>query len=610
MKHNKPYKACDPSITIHRIRTILNNCGIFLMEKYHKVSTNFYSSRLIISGNNLEELYKGTNGKGLTVLYSLASAYAEFMERIQNNYIFIEDVIYVNFCEKYNIRNNLKDTLAQQGLLLNFKFDPTEKYLSYRDLPNESQDNLKSIAIYNESVKHFIANLDNKQIFVPFFSLKEKEVEYLPIELLLFKTGSNGMCAGNTKREAIIQGLCEILERYAIKKIFQDEPILPTIPLEEFCDTEIYDLIKELKRENQIAIYIKDCSFNFNVPIIGVLIIDYKKNSYAFNVGSATSPSVALQRCFTEIYQGDQYDKMLNKIDFIHNPYKDKDMWNVKNAEMLSFVTRGNGKLPNSILMERDDCVAKRMNWNLNKSDEYDLDFIIREIERNGYQIYIRDVSFLGFPSFYIYVPGMSEVMYPFPEDLMGEKYQIHIPENLMYNLGNKSLEEYDKIINLLENSQTKKITIFPYNVNENNVYDRKYLLALLYYRVSNYEKACKCLSDFVESLDNSVLNVSYFCCARDFIYYRSLNKTIGEIKKQLDIIYPKDLVQEVIADLIDEKKVFDYQDFCTCFNCDICNMKLDCKLVDVLKIQKKIQEAQIHNVIKQDNIAELFLNE
>ena len=607
MKHNKPYKACDPSITIHRIRTILNNCGIFLMEKYHKVSTNFYSSRLIISGNNLEELYKGTNGKGLTVLYSLASAYAEFMERIQNNYIFIEDVIYVNFCEKYNIRNNLKDTLAQQGLLLNFKFDPTEKYLSYRDLPNESQDNLKSIAIYNESVKHFIANLDNKQIFVPFFSLKEKEVEYLP---LLFKTGSNGMCAGNTKREAIIQGLCEILERYAIKKIFQDEPILPTIPLEEFCDTEIYDLIKELKRENQIAIYIKDCSFNFNVPIIGVLIIDYKKNSYAFNVGSATSPSVALQRCFTEIYQGDQYDKMLNKIDFIHNPYKDKDMWNVKNAEMLSFVTRGNGKLPNSILMERDDCVAKRMNWNLNKSDEYDLDFIIREIERNGYQIYIRDVSFLGFPSFYIYVPGMSEVMYPFPEDLMGEKYQIHIPENLMYNLGNKSLEEYDKIINLLENSQTKKITIFPYNVNENNVYDRKYLLALLYYRVSNYEKACKCLSDFVESLDNSVLNVSYFCCARDFIYYRSLNKTIGEIKKQLDIIYPKDLVQEVIADLIDEKKVFDYQDFCTCFNCDICNMKLDCKLVDVLKIQKKIQEAQIHNVIKQDNIAELFLNE
>ena len=610
MKHNKPYKACDPSITIHRIRTILNNCGIFLMEKYHKVSTNFYSSRLIISGNNLEELYKGTNGKGLTVLYSLASAYAEFMERIQNNYIFIEDVIYVNFCEKYNIRNNLKDTLAQQGLLLNFKFDPTETYLSYRDLPNESQDNLKSIAIYNESVKHFIANLDNKQIFVPFFSLKEKEVEYLPIELLLFKTGSNGMCAGNTKREAIIQGLCEILERYAIKKIFQDEPILPTIPLEEFCDTEIYDLIKELKRENQIAIYIKDCSFNFNVPIIGVLIIDYKKNSYAFNVGSATSPSVALQRCFTEIYQGDQYDKMLNKIDFIHNPYKDKDMWNVKNAEMLSFVTRGNGKLPNSILMERDDCVAKRMNWNLNKSDEYDLDFIIREIERNGYQIYIRDVSFLGFPSFYIYVPGMSEVMYPFPEDLMGEKYQIHIPENLMYNLGNKSLEEYDKIINLLENSQTKKITIFPYNVNENNVYDRKYLLALLYYRVSNYEKACKCLSDFVESLDNSVLNVSYFCCARDFIYYRSLNKTIGEIKKQLDIIYPKDLVQEVIADLIDEKKVFDYQDFCTCFNCDICNMKLDCKLVDVLKIQKKIQEAQIHNVIKQDNIAELFLNE
>lgn len=55
---------------------------------------------------------------------------------------------------------------------------------------------------------------------IPFYSVEEDKEVLLPIDLCLGSTGSNGMCAGNTYREAFLQGLCEIFERYSILNIF------------------------------------------------------------------------------------------------------------------------------------------------------------------------------------------------------------------------------------------------------------------------------------------------------------------------------------------------------------------------------------------------------
>lgn len=581
------------------------DCDIFLTEKYHKVSTNFYSCRLIVSGNNLEELYKGTNGKGLTLQYSLASAYGEFMERLQNDYIFIDNIFHSNiFYSNSGISSNLTDILLKKNLLLDFRYDPNEKHMAFSNLPEDLRNILHSIAKYNRCVGKFISVYNHKQIFVPFFSVKEKAKKFLPIQLFLEKTGSNGMCAGNTPKEALIQGLCEILERYAIKRIFQEAPVLPSIPIELFHHTEIYDLITKLQQDNHIAVYIKDCSFGLDIPIIGVLIIDYTTNAYVFNVGAAMSPDIALQRCFTEIYQGDQYLQMLNKIDVLHslNANSPDD---IKNREMLSFITKGKGKLPNSIFIKGKD--IDTLNWELGQNDEKDFNFLINAILSLGYDIYIRDVSFLGFPSFYIYIPGMSEVMYPFDENLYDNYHTMFFNVKLLYDLKNKSIKEYKEIISFLENEKIDNIRLFPYNISIDNTYNRMYLLSLLCYRISDYRKASKYLSEFIDSLDSDVSNVSYFCCARDFFYYRSLNIDKEEIIEYLNVFYPIEIVQEVIIDLIDEKKIFDYQNLSKCFDCHNCTIKTECKLIDVLRIKKKMQDKQSCNIIEQSDLQKLL---
>ena len=74
------YKAVDPTDTIHRIRDILHGCGIFSYERFWDVNRNKFASCRV----EVEKAAIGTNGKGVSPEFSLASAYAEFMERFQN----------------------------------------------------------------------------------------------------------------------------------------------------------------------------------------------------------------------------------------------------------------------------------------------------------------------------------------------------------------------------------------------------------------------------------------------------------------------------------------------------------------------------------------------
>lgn len=527
-QNNKPYKACNPLVTINTIRNILTDCNIFLLEKYHEVSSNFYSSRLIVSGNGIEKLYKGTNGKGLTPLFSLASAYAEFMERIQNYYIFNEALVYARKHYQNNARaNDLGSILSDNNLMLDFEYDPNEKYQSFADLSDRESEMIKEISLYNDNLGGEL-NSDNsesrKYLFAPFYCLNSNQTEYLPIQLLLSKTGSNGMCAGNTKKEALIQGFCEIFERYVAKKIFDEELTPPTIPLETFKGTQIYNLALQLMESNNLSIHIKDCSLNRGFPVIGLLIIDYDSNSYTFNLGADPSPSIALQRCFTEMYQGDQYRQLLRKIDFVHDPYRGgkAEVNHRKNTELLKFVLKGDGKFPVSILKNNFSYNFEGLNWNLNKSDDDDLRFIVNKIGEMGKSIYVRDVSFLGFPSFYIYIPGMSEIIYPFAdatEKMKQAVSQKNFNRALLYDIKNRSNQEYLSIARYLENDDSDSVMMFPYNTSDDNRVNKYYLLSLIYYKIADYKKSYACLNSVIDSSVDEISNSTYFYCARDYIY-------------------------------------------------------------------------------------------
>lgn len=612
----KPYKACSPYETINKIRNILFNHDIFLLEKHHFSDTQSYSCRLTITGNDLEKLNKGTNGKGLTPLYSLASAYAEFMERIQNYYIFHDLPLHLTSDSNTDTNKKLSQKSLDKNISpLEFEIDPDEKYLSLLEL-NHTQDNIiKNIAAHNKYVDlecNDRCSINRKCLFVPFYCVMEKEIQYLPIQLFQIMTGSNGMCAGNTKEEALIQGFCEIFERYVAKQIYHHELTPPTIPKDCFKDTYIYKLLNDLEQQYNISVIIKDCSLGVGLPVVGLLLIHHDSNTYSFKLGAALSPIIALERCFTEAYQGNCISDCQIKIDFSNNIFNNltDDISTLKNKELLKYVTKGNGILPYSILSDDFSYNFEKMNYNLDKNDKEDLLYIINLIKSLGFNAYIRNVSFLDFPSFYIYIPGMSEVVNPFP---VKEKEHVSYKRNefnpcYLYNLRDSTEEKYKIIAEFLKRKDVQEMQLFPYNVSDNNIVDKYYLLALIYYRISNFRESHKYINAFIETLDRQeMINTRYLCCIRNYIYFRSEGKSSTEISNILKDIYDHETLHEIIKVLNDPINIFNHQTLPTCFDCFKCELSNQCLYLHAIEFMKKIQAIHMKHKSSQMELMDLF---
>ena len=87
LKRYKQYKNREPEETVDIIQAILKEkAGLGVYERcFQERNGLFYSCRIILdNGNWLRYANIGTNGKGMTMDYSRASAFGELMERLYN----------------------------------------------------------------------------------------------------------------------------------------------------------------------------------------------------------------------------------------------------------------------------------------------------------------------------------------------------------------------------------------------------------------------------------------------------------------------------------------------------------------------------------------------
>lgn len=148
---------------------------------------------------------------------------------------------------------------------------------------NECMDSVNRVCdeLQMESVKDF----PNTIYAAKFFSVKDNKVLYLPYSELYRSLRSNGMCAGNAPEEAMVEGLCEIMERMAIKSIFMDEIAPPAVPEEVLKRYPAYAIIEDARSEG-LKVEIRDCSLGKGLPVLGILTINEKNGLYKYNFGS------------------------------------------------------------------------------------------------------------------------------------------------------------------------------------------------------------------------------------------------------------------------------------------------------------------------------------
>ena len=611
-KLQKPYKEISPITTVNRIRNILNEIGIFVSEE-HKQDGEYHTCRLEIANRNLKKFKIGTNGKGTSIEYCYASAYAEFMERLQNN-ILLKKSYY--FSKHFDIKSSFIKLLIKNKLRLDFLFDPAEKVLDMNEVidTNERVFNTVLKLPSKRDLKTFLIDKlgYTNVICVPFYNKTDNKVSYLPLELLFLGSGSNGMCAGNTPEEALIQGICEILERHAIREIHKNRLTPPTIPLEYFKEYPIYNSILKLK-EQGLKIFIKDFSLGKSLPVIAVIVVNEAKNTYNVKVGSDPWPITALERCLTELHQSFSGIRLINRNgagDFIEDRYKTIDRTEAEHINLKNIFTNASGQWPNTIFEDNYSYKFQGLNFNLGKSNKLDFRFLTNLIENLGFHLYIRDVSYLGLNSYYVVIPGLSEQKTCISDYTIF--YDLYYQLKNINNVTSLTKEELVAMVTTLEKSYIalkeghinfKDELLF--NTDEDALdLDVDVFLSMAYYKLNNSSKAHHYLNSYLKDKDRATY--IYFFACKDYLELANQKKTKIEIQSFLSKIYSEELSEEVIEDMQEPEKIFKAYNLNSYFHCEKCNVD-QFDYYPVASFLKKMEAMQFSSSIDQRQLSQLF---
>ena len=183
---------------------------------------------------------------------------------------------------------------------------PTRFPQIYSDL-QESYGILSGRTASPEAIIHLLEQYFGKDTLpcIPFYSVKTRQEVLLPNALLSNLCGSNGGGAGNTPEEAIGHALDEIAERFAKERIYHTGLTPPDVPLSFIQDhaPDLLPIIAELESSGQFRVVVKDASLGLGLPVLCVLLVDQENQRYMVNFGAHPSFPVALERCFTEMFQ-------------------------------------------------------------------------------------------------------------------------------------------------------------------------------------------------------------------------------------------------------------------------------------------------------------------
>lgn len=594
-REKKKYKDASPKETINKIREILNGIGIIPIETHWKNSIkNYVSVRLTI-----QECSIGVNGKGTNHDYALASAYAELMERLQNMAHFRLSMDVSKEAQKY----------------LGYMYAPDEKPMNFYQMIYSDEDWMKQqkrgitpgkdiFLLLKKWKKISYESLSCDFMTLPYMNLCTSRLSYIPIKMVSKMYMSNGMCAGNTLEEAVVQGISEILERYINIKILKEKITPPTFPKKYLKQYKgIYTMIKQIEERTGNEVIIKDCSFGEGFPVTAVIYIDKKINAYFVKFGSHPIFEISVERTLTELMQGQDISIMAGMVSF---NYSNQSADSPEN--LMRIFVQGNGHFPISFFQDHSDYKWQPFRKIKDKTNLGLLKYLIEFIQEKGHCLYVRDVSFLGFPSFHVIIPGLSEIESIDDEKALNTYIQYNEIKRKLRNYKELPLEDKKIFLYTIENSTffltdiTELLFIpveesLPWYISNIGLF-----VVAAYYDIKDYFKAYQALSkwiSFSRTKREYMSNPSYYQCMLNFLHMKSDGLKEEDIFKILKTFFLKEIIEKVY-ETFKKEKILEKNNCLICWNCSMCDVQDICAYPKTENLFKRLKEKNLENAIDQ----------
>jgi len=326
--------------------------------------------------------------------------------------------------------------LAERFSFFTFKAHPgnflVEEYRNIKDraLPFESiAKSVHDDSLELDRAREVFSRLPLKWTWG--YNLTTHKEVLIPFDWFFTINAFNGTSAGNCQEEAILQGICEVVERHVSSIISLNRVKTPAIDLNSTGDPLVLDLIQKYRKEG-IKLYISDFSLNTGIPSIGVLAYDPStfpdKSEIVWTAGTTPNPQKALNRALTEVAQ--------LAGDFCTSAnYVASGLPKFKDLAEADFVMHADKKVEISSLPDLS-----------NDNIRVEVENCIDALSKMSMEVILVDITHpkLGIPAFYTIVPGAH-----FRERAAGTSVGM-FSAKLIAESGNpawaiKELEEMDK---------------------------------------------------------------------------------------------------------------------------------------------------------------------
>jgi len=274
-------KLLPPAETIARVMARLDQLNMDILQETLRIDSGrlyipVYISLLGVDAQRVVPTKKQM-GKGATTLQAEASALMELVERFSFFSYLAEGPL--NFARPREF----------PGQAMDFS------YLA-RSLFDTSPEAEQAAALY----------ADWPLFFVPATNLTRGEALMLPLHWFYLIEEYNGPASGNCLEEAILQGLCEVVERHVGSVISHDRLLTPRIDPDSVTDPVARELLEKFWK-NGIQVYLRDFSLDTGIPSVGALVYDPAtfpgESEIVFTCGTTPDPTKSVMRALTEIAQ-------------------------------------------------------------------------------------------------------------------------------------------------------------------------------------------------------------------------------------------------------------------------------------------------------------------
>jgi ribosomal protein S12 methylthiotransferase accessory factor len=362
-------KLVSPEETVRRFKDRLKTVNLDILEETVRIDNGRLDIPVYFSvcGRDAEAVIgtKKQMGKGGTAHQAEASAVMELAERFSLFSFYGDRSKFI--VEQYG---NIRDRALPFELIA-------------RSVHDESDDLERAVEAFSRL----------PLMWTSAYNLTRQEETLIPFNWFFTINQFNGSSAGNCLEEAVLQGICEVVERHVSSIISRGRLSTPGIELASITDPLSLELIEKFRRQD-IQIRATDFSLDTGIPTVGVLAWDPStfpgKSEIVWTAGTTTSPEKSLIRALTEVAQ------LAGDFNTCSN-YVASGLPKFRDLSEADFIVDSKGEVPISSLPDISD-----------DNIRVEAERCVGALSGTGMEVILVDVtdSRLALPAVYSIIPG------------------------------------------------------------------------------------------------------------------------------------------------------------------------------------------------------------